>query len=113
MTKLDGYSQEQVLAWLNAERKAHSYGPPLDCIPHGEIGNCETCPISIALNGSFVDGDGWIPVELTLLEREDPLVSPWEFLPPWEPLPWEPLPDFVRHFILDFDSGEYPELVIP
>lgn len=93
MSKLDGYTLDEVLAWINAERKARSYGPALTEIPKGTAMMCTRCPVAQALNNSPVNSDEWYP-------------NPnWHFLDGAEPLP-----ECVRLFILDLDSGEYPEL---
>lgn len=96
MSKLDGYTVDEVLEWVNAERKARSYGPPLAKIPKGVPKVCCHCPIARALNNSIVTDDSWYPVENWNMSSSQPL----------------PLPDYVRLFILDMDSDEYPELVV-
>lgn len=96
--KLDGYSLEEVLAWLNEQRAIFHIGPPLKAIPKGRRAVCNHCPIAEALSGCMIDGTNWWPPDAMrttgFLKSKDA----------------HPLPECVRLFILDFDSGDYPEL---
>jgi hypothetical protein len=99
MLEMGGYTLDDVLAWLNAERKARSYGPPLTEMPKGKRLRACLCPVAEALGGSVVDGTDWYPVEL---EENNDGEGAWQ-----KPIP---LGECVRLFITDFDAGYYPEL---
>lgn len=102
------YSLDEILDWLNAERKRLGFNNSLETIPKGVLGKmlaC-SCPISIGLSSSgkpdalnaIVDGDNYWP------EFKD--MRGGEF-----PKNVRPLPEKVRMFITDWDAGHYPELV--
>jgi hypothetical protein len=101
------YSLDEVLAWLNAERKRLGFESSLETIPKGYMYNgmfaC-SCPVALALSPSdtpsamnaIVDGDSYWPAVETLINDKTA----------------HPLPDYVRMFITDWDAGHYPELVV-
>ena len=89
-TKLD-YTLDEVLREINAERVYALGMKPLDKIPMGK-GEADLCPVSEAFDAAYTDGENYY------LNFDGSS---------------HPLPDILRWFILDFDSGEYPELVLP
>ena len=104
------YSLDEVLAWLNAERKRLGFKDSLETIPKGSMSDmlaC-SCPVSIALSSNdgpsalnaIVDGDNYWPEAAVNSSLTGGLGKSY------------PLPENVRMFITDWDAGHYPELVI-
>jgi hypothetical protein len=100
------YSLDEILAWLNAERKYLGFRDSLETIPKGKLGGmiaC-SCPVSIGLSShpgpdpmnTIVDGTRYWPEDADAHDNEQAM----------------DLPEKVRAFLTDWDSGHYPELVI-
>lgn len=81
-------------------RQEFGVGVPVKTLPKGVRANCVHCPIARALGGP-----GFVSVEEEVVTMHINYDSD-------HPADWViPLPDPVAEFIVDFDEGNYPDLV--
>jgi hypothetical protein len=81
-----------VLSYINELRRDYGLGMPLNRIPPGATAVSGSCPIAVALRPARV-AVGFDVIVFTDLDEE------------------AEIPSRIRRFILDFDRGEYPDLI--
>lgn len=91
---------QQILDWVNEQRKQYGIGAPLAALPKGIPDQACECVLARALGTTEVPA--LVDETNTYLRDESLPCSERVFID---------TPDFAAQFIRDFDAGVYPELI--
>src|SRR5574338_54656 len=113
--------RKQVLQFVNGIR-ADLELPPVDSLRKGVCKDASHCTIAESIHegsdlfvevspfaGDSIDGDLILTPTVYVESQEPRFVSEGEFYDPYTFK--RPLPEAINKFALDFDKGEYPDLV--
>ena len=105
---------EAVLGLVNSARAAMGK-EPLDSLPRGRRGSSSDCVLARSLEMSFGNRSAWAVAGPRRERREAAVVlaRAWQVHAGVVNRRSVQLPETLRDFVGDFDSGDFPELVDP